>query len=202
MLNIYDTLVVDQGSALASRTRFLSFGFDFFFRRVVNKNFVWSSWCMELASLAPVIAGRVGKQIPLCIESGTRNWTLDGIESLETLFVVLIPKVYHPVCSHRGECSELSMEGNSIDTKYIRFLSMTFKGETVFAGHLLQVMDSHTALNATHRKTSTIGETGNTPTLVFERRFLTSVFARLSRYIVRNDVPAGRGDDHEIPVHV
>ena len=57
---------------------------------------------MELASLAPVIAGRVGKQIPLCIESGTRNWTLDGIESLETLFVVLIPKVYHPVCSHRG----------------------------------------------------------------------------------------------------
>lgn len=48
-------------------------------------------------TLAPIIAYAIGKQISLSIEIGARNWSLKWVEGLESLLIILVPKVYEAV---------------------------------------------------------------------------------------------------------
>jgi hypothetical protein len=71
----------------------LGLGLNFLLRGIVNENFIGCPRGIVATPLAPIIAATVGKQIPLCVESGTRNGFLDRTKGLETLLVVCVAKI-------------------------------------------------------------------------------------------------------------
>ena len=199
--------------------RFLALGLDLVFGCVMDENLVWSLWSMELTPLAPIVATGVGKQISLGIEVRTRNWALDGIEALEPLLIVLIPKVYlrttklrqdqeekageeettyHAIGSNSGKGSKLVVKADCIDRVHLRLLSVTLEGEAILSCHLLQVMDAYPSLDAPHGKPSCIGEARNAARLVFQGRFLSRIFSWFCTDIVGNNLSIGRGDHQKI----
>ena len=80
-------------SLAAQETRFLTLRFNFFLGCVMNENFVSGTRCIEAGSLAPIVTTCISKEISLGIEIGTCDGALNSIESLQPLFIVLIPKI-------------------------------------------------------------------------------------------------------------
>ena len=94
---------------------FSSFGSDFIFQYVMNKNFIPRLHIGR--SLTPIITTRIGKQIALCIKIGSRNGPLNRAKAFESLFVVLVPKVNDTVRTAGSKGTELFVKTNGIDGK-------------------------------------------------------------------------------------
>ena len=155
----------------------------------------------ELAALGPVVRAGIGKDVALGIEGGARYLPVDGRKSLETLLVVLVPKVDHPVPTDGGK-GPVRMEGDGVDAVHVLLLAVTLEDEGILAGDLLQVVDAHPSLDAADGEARHVGKGRDAPRLKFQRTFLPAVLPRRARHIVRNNVSSGRGHHHEIAAHV
>mmetsp|Transcript_23606 Transcript_23606/g.67961 ORF Transcript_23606/g.67961 Transcript_23606/m.67961 type:complete len:279 (+) Transcript_23606:475-1311(+) len=90
------------------------------------------------------------------------------------------------------------MEANVIDAVHVLLLPVALEGEGFFAGDLLEVVDADPPLDAADGEPRHVGEGGDAARLEFERTFLPRMLPRRARHVVGNDVPPGRGHDHEV----
>jgi hypothetical protein len=158
---------------------------------------------MMLAAPTPIVTRSVRKEIALRIECRTRDRPLNGGESLETLFVVLVPKANDPIAPHSRKGPVLILKGQTIDCIGIVVLSMALESEMVLIGYLLDVLDPNASFDAPDGISGLIGKRRDASCLKFERRFLSGMFLWLSTAnIVRDNVSTGRGHYHEIPSDV
>ena len=167
----------------------------------MQKDLVGRTRRPELTPLGPVVRAGVGKHVALGIEGGTRYLPIDGRKSLETLFVVLVPKVDHPVPTDGGK-GPVRVERDGVDAVHVLLLAVTFEGEGILAGDLLEVVDTDTSLDAADGEARHVGKGRDATRLEFERTFLPRMLPRRAGYVVGDNVPSGRGHHHEIAAHV
>jgi len=115
---------------------------------------------------------------------------LNSRETLEPLFIVLIPEIDDSVASNRSESSELRMEGDVIDGVDAVFYTMAFKGKRFPSSYLLNVVDADAAFDAADGEARHVGEGGYAAGLKLEGGFFAAVFSRGGLDVVADDVTA------------
>ena len=155
-----------------------------------------------VASLGPIVGTGVRKESALCAKGCGSDLSCQISKSLESLFVVLVPKIDDSVGSGSRKGPELLVKGNGIDGKDVVLLTMALEGEGILAVGFGNVMNSHASFDTPHGKAGTIVETGHASRLVPKRRFLAMNFAGLTRDIVGENVSSGSGYHEQIVADV
>ena len=127
---------------------------------------------------------------------------MNGGETLQALFVVLVPEIYNSIASNCRKGSVTLVETNAIDGIDIVILPMTLECKRFLPVHFGHIVNSHPPLDASHGIARRIRESGDASTLEFQRTFLPLMLLRLSLDIVRYNMPPSCGDHHQTIPHI
>jgi len=119
---------------------------------------------IEGATLAPIVAAGIGKNVTLRAERRAQDGAIDGGETLESLLVVLIPDVDNTITANSSKDRPFGgMEGDMVYTKDVFPNTMALEIKGLFFTGFAKGMNCTTAFNTTDEVALGIGKGGNAP---------------------------------------